>query len=115
MKTHADIDLRSLEFHKHVVVKIENDPSLKKKAFEILDRWTAVSPHRSRKEWRDILSLPWSKAKEVILEDTENGRRIRQTSPLPCLLSKEERGDIAKRWLSEEEKKRYDDASGRDI
>ena len=110
MRTHQMIDERSLEYHKLAVDKIDNDSSLLLKAKNLLKSWDSTAPHPSRGEWRDILSLPWSEAKKIILENTDNGRRIRQTSPLSCLLSQDERGRIAKRYLTDDESVRYDEA-----
>jgi hypothetical protein len=110
MRTHQELDERDLEYHKAAVSKIDADRSLIDSCVARLERWNSISPHHSRHEWRDILSMPWPKAKALILEDSENGRRIRQTSPLVCLLSQTERAAIAKRWLTLDEAIRYDAA-----
>jgi len=93
--THQEIDARSLEYHRLAVERIEGDPELLGKAFALLDHWDKVAPHESRQEWREILSKPWEEARRIILEDSDEGQRVRQSSPLPCLLTKEEREGIA--------------------
>ena len=97
MKTHQAIDRRSLEMVRRIVAKIDADPD--RRGFDyaksVCRRW-AEQGRRSAKEWLVILERPWEEVREILLEDSEEGRRLRQTDPFCGILTPIERWEIYK-------------------
>lgn len=101
---HSDLDRRSLVIHRLVVAKLERDPALLERARAILARWRAVSSARTTPaldEWQRLLDADGGRrALAMALEDTERAAQLRQSSPLACLLTSQERFAIIKQWRS---------------
>ena len=95
---HPEIDKAILERHKLTVAKIDEDPSLVEIAVQNLERWRALDPERPKPwniEWMDIIkSKPWSEIREMLLEDSEEGQRLRSSSPFGGILTEEERNSV---------------------
>jgi hypothetical protein len=96
MRSHADIDRRSLILAQAVVERIDKDPRGLgiSRAREICNRWCSRSDQQAAREWRKILSQSWVSVKSILLEDTERGRRLRQNSPFCGILTPRERWSI---------------------
>ena len=96
MKTHAQIDRRSLELARAVVRKIDADPRHRglEHARGVCRRWQARQPAAVHREWLDILSRPWEEVRRVLLDDSEHGRRLRQSDPFCGILTPQERWAI---------------------
>jgi len=99
--THQTIDQRSLELHSLIADKIRRDPSLLSIPVGNLKRWLKVdhgnSTH-SLKEWQRILRMPLEKILQIMTADNEEGRRRRQSSPFPGILSEKERTNIFQKY-----------------
>jgi len=96
------IDARSLALAQAVAAKLRADPRrVIDKARENLERWRArmgeLPPALA--EWDRILrgSTP-DELIGILTADTEEGRRLRQSSPFPGVLSPEERREIFDRY-----------------
>jgi hypothetical protein len=89
--THADIDRRIRRLVEACIVKIDQDPSLIQLVRLQVARWT--NP-RLRAEWDGFLSLSWPELRAKLLQDAEEGNRIRQSAPLGGLLTNQERMDL---------------------
>ena len=96
MKTHAEIDRRSLELARAVVSKIDADPQRRglEHARGVCRRWYARDPAPAHREWLDILSRPWEEVRRVLLEESERGQRLRQSAPFCGILTPQERWSI---------------------
>ncbi|MEW6754483.1 MAG: hypothetical protein AB1505_26405 [Candidatus Latescibacterota bacterium] len=96
MKTHQQIDARSLALARAVVARIDADPRHEglEKARHVCRRWAAGRPEACHREWLEILERPWSEVRELLLEDSETGRRRRQSSPFCGILTPAERWGI---------------------
>ena len=96
MKTHQAIDRRSLILAWAVAVTIDNDPQHAglELARENCARWRANGPNRATEDWAEILRQPWSAVREILLEDSEEGRRRRRSTPFCGILSPQERWKI---------------------
>ena len=94
---HPHIDKRSLEMAKLVVARIETDQSLVRIAHENLDRWRRQAggtlPQASR-EWEAILDEPWSEIRAILLDESDEGQRLRSSSPFCGIVTQEERRAI---------------------
>lgn len=95
MPGHEDIDRASLELARAIVTRIDADPSLMSVARENLARWKtrnadAPSLIQCYEEWEHILDRGWDHARSVLLAETDEGQRLRQSSPFPGILSPRE-------------------------
>jgi hypothetical protein len=91
--SHKDVDLRLHRLVAACVEKIDRNPALLEEARIQAGRYSNV---RLRKEWELLLGLPWAKLRLVLLEESEDGDRIRQSVPFGGFLGDEERMRILK-------------------
>jgi len=96
MPTHQKIDARSLMLHQAIAAKIDADATRAglKLARENCRRWQAQSPSRATAEWEAILKSDWRQVREILLQESEEGQRLRQSSPFTGILSPQERRTI---------------------
>jgi hypothetical protein len=91
--SHKDADRRILRLVKACVSRIEKDPKM-------LDRARIQSGRYSnaqlRREWQKLLDLPLPKLRAILLEESDEGDRIRQSVPFGGFLSNEKRMRILK-------------------
>jgi len=103
MKTHEQIDLRSLALARAVVEAIDGD--LTRAGLEVARqtcvRWYRQNPTPALAEWLSILDRDWESVRGVLLEPGEGGRRLRQSSPFCGVLSPRERWEIYRRFEHE--------------
>lgn len=77
--------------------RIGADPALLLRARETVQRWLqryGARPPAALVEWRRLLEHPWPEVAERATALTEEGARLRQSSPLATLLSAAERRRI---------------------
>lgn len=100
MQDHKIIDQRSLEFSKAIAQKIDADESgdLLKSVRSRCKRWLKKLNAPAIKEWDLILQQDWLNIKKVLLEESGNGQRLRQSSPFAGVLSNQERLSILKKY-----------------
>ena len=94
---HPHVDRRSLEMARLVVEKIDADPSLFRVAHENLQRWSGVRGGAlppCREEWKELLKRPWSQIREILLDESDEGQRLRSSHPFAGLVSEKERRRI---------------------
>ena len=98
------IDLVSLEYHKEIAALLMTDPDrVIEKARANLKRWLLAYERGTREawcfeEWEEILNrytVPELIA--IITEDSDNGQRLRSSTPFVGLLPSEEREEIRRR------------------
>jgi len=96
MKTHEQIDERSLAMARAIVGKIDQDPARAGliKARATCARWYRSRPLPATREWLKILDRPWEQVREVLLDESEEGRRLRQSDPFCGILTPRERWGI---------------------
>jgi hypothetical protein len=96
MRTHQEIDARSLQMAKVIVEKIDADPNRHglEKARATCRRWLRERPSPTVHEWIAILERPWAEIRFMLLDDSENGVRLRQSDPFCGILTLQERWDI---------------------
>ena len=96
MKTHEAIDRRSLEMVRRIVAKIDADPRREglERARRVCARWVEQGNVPAR-EWAVILSeRSWEEIRRILLEDSEESRRLRQSDPFCGILTPQERWEI---------------------
>ena len=100
MRTHQQIDQRSLAMVRAIVDKIDGDPTRAglTKARATCQRWSARSPSAAIQEWLKILDRPWEQIREVLLDGSEEGQRLRQSDPFSGVLTPQERWEIYRQF-----------------
>jgi hypothetical protein len=95
MKDHQAIDRRSLAMARRIVAKIDADPSRKglEQARRVCSRWVERGNVPAR-EWLEILRRPWPEIRAILLDDSEESRRLRQNDPFCGILTPNERWEI---------------------
>jgi hypothetical protein len=101
VRTHQDIDRRSLEMVRRIVAKIDADPERHGLAHakRVCERWVAQGIVSAR-EWLRLLDQPWEEVRAILLDETDEGQRLRQTDPFCGILTPEERWEIYRKARS---------------
>ena len=96
LNSHCDIDERSLALARAIAVKIDDDASKQglSTAVETCARWLSLTDSPACREWQEILARPWTEIRRVLLDESEEGRRLRQSSPFCGILTPQERWSI---------------------
>jgi hypothetical protein len=102
MKTHEEIDRRSLATARCIVDRIDRDPGRAglEKARANCPRWFAIRQNRRLQNRRKFNENPGREFRTILLDDSEGGRRLRQSDPFCGILTPFERRAIY-RELSE--------------
>ena len=95
VKTHDAIDNRSLTMARRIAAKIDRDPAREglEHARKVCARWVGQG-NVPAKEWMAILQRPWPEIRGILLDDSEEGRRLRQNDPFCGILTPAERWEI---------------------
>ena len=90
------VDLFNLMLHRVVAEKLrKNPPFILQFAKNNLDRWAKKNNSFALLEWREIIeNLTLEEIIEIISTDTDEGQRLRSSSPFAGVLSEEEREKI---------------------
>ena len=90
MRTHQEIDARSLAMHRLIAEKVRGEPALLEAARATLARWRSIGDASTRaydEQWERALSEGLEATPRVALEDSERGDAMRQCSPFPGILT----------------------------
>jgi len=100
MRTHRQIEERSPAMAREIVARIDQDPARAglAKARATCKRWYERSPSPAIKEWLGILERPWEEIRAVLLDPSEEGRRLRQSDPFCGILTPSERWRIYRQY-----------------
>lgn len=101
MRTHQEIDARSLAWHRLVAAKTRQDPQLFEAAKATLARWRSsvcASSQPYLAEWERLMNLGMETCLDFASEDSERATAMRQCSPLACVLSNKERFVFLRQW-----------------
>ncbi len=95
VKTHDAIDRRSLTMARRIVAKIDDDPVRRglEHAREVCARWVQRG-NLPAVEWMGILQRPWPEIRSILLDESEEGKRLRQNDPFCGVLTPVERWEI---------------------
>ena len=94
-------DRRRLELARIVVARLDEDRTLLDMPRRFLERSKRERGTLSRghREWAFILdSWTWTQIREMLLEDSDEGQRLRQSSPFVGIVTEAERLDILARF-----------------
>jgi hypothetical protein len=106
MRTHQEIDSRSLVMAREIVKRIDADPkhSGVVHAREVCRRWNIERQSPVISEWLEILEKPWAEIRSILLDEGEYGKRLRQSSPFAGILSNRERWRIYRKHKTHDQK-----------
>ncbi|HLU48990.1 MAG TPA: hypothetical protein VK116_12935 [Planctomycetota bacterium] len=99
-RSHAWIDARSLELARATAAKIRMEPALFEKARRNIERWRSrgvTSPDLDACD-RILERHTFDEVLDLLVEDSEAGRRRRQSSPFVGILPESERREIFRRY-----------------
>ena len=95
---HAGIDRRVLEMTRVIVAKIDRDRALVRVGIENIERWTRQNEGylpRCHAEWKELIEThPWERLREILLEQSDEGQRLRSSHPFAGILTQDERDAI---------------------
>ena len=88
---------------RRIVAKIDADPArgALEHARNVCRRWVERVNVPAR-EWMRILERPWDEIRRVLLDESEEGKRLRQNDPFCGILTPEERWEIYREALHRE-------------
>ena len=99
--SHAFLDEFALAYHRSVAERLRDEPeAVLERARRNLNRWTegeafGAGERASLEEWQEILGeADVDRLIEILTETTEEGQRLRSSSPFVGSLSPEERLEI---------------------
>lgn len=106
MRTHQEIDARSLAMHCLMAEKIRREPSLFQHITRTLRHWrktvdSASQPYLT--EWDRLTKLGIDACLEASTEDSQKATALRQCSPFCSVLTPRERFEFLKKWRSDHE------------
>ncbi len=97
---HQDIDQRSLEMDRLIAEKIRANPALLRRALDNIDDYvnrstSSDSGRDAYLEWKTIIQThSLEEVLSILTEDSEEGQRLRQSTPFMGIISQEERTAI---------------------
>ena len=83
-----------------IVARIDADPTRAgvDRAQATARRWQERSPSRVVHEWLGLLNLPWEELRLLLLDEGDEGQRLRSSSPFCGILSQPERLDLFRQF-----------------
>lgn len=106
MRTHPQLDARSLAMHRLVADRIRRDPALLAHVRQTLARWrgsVSVNTLPYLDEWERIVAQGVDACLAVALEESERATALRQSSPFTGILTHQERFAFLKEWRERHE------------
>ena len=95
---HPEIDRKVFELTKIAVAKIDRDPSLVQIGLDNIERWTRQKGGYlplCHAEWKTLIETrPWVELRRLLLEDSDEGQRLRSSHPFKGLVTATEREAI---------------------
>jgi hypothetical protein len=95
--SHRTAELRSIELHRLVAEHLRSEPELLERARNRVAGWVEdgypVSTSVANR-WRTLLGRPLSELVAALVEDSEEMRDLRQSSPFAGALSQDERVQV---------------------
>ena len=92
---HPEIDAKLLALTRIAVSRIDEDRSLMRIGLDNIERWTTQKGGYlplCHAEWKKLIETePWERTREMLLEESEEGQRLRSSHPFKGLVSEMER------------------------
>lgn len=106
MRTHSEVDARSLALHRLVAEKIRNNPDLMQHARATLTRWQTQVDGASQpylKQWDTLINQGIDVCLKTCIEESQLATALRQSSPFCGVLTHKERFEFLKNWRLQHE------------
>jgi len=104
MRSHQEIDARSLELHRLIAAKVRREPELLDRVRLTLQRWRDPgNPSRAEPylaEWDQLMAQGLEPVLAAATEESERTAALRQCSPFAGILSSAERFAFLKAWAA---------------
>lgn len=102
MKTHHEIDRRSLLLHRIVSGKLLRDPALIERSRATVSRWRSSNPDApALREWEDLLArMNVHDLVSFLRSRNERATRLRQSSPFVGILTEAERTSVMQKYAA---------------
>ena len=90
---HPHLDARSLAMARIIVQRIDEASTL----IELAHRYLENEQQRrgqlcqASREWKQILTRPWSEVREILLDESDEGQWLRSSKPFAGIVTEEER------------------------
>ena len=95
---HPEIDRRVLALTRLTVARIDENPELVRIGTENIRRWTRQKGGylpRCHAEWLELIEgHSWKELREMLLDESDEGQRLRSSHPFKGLVTQEERRRI---------------------
>ncbi|MCY4283772.1 MAG: hypothetical protein OXC65_00335 [Thiotrichales bacterium] len=95
---HPEIDRKVLELTRITVARIDENPALVQIGLDNIERWTARKGGYlplCHAEWKHLIETqPWETLRAMLLEESDEGQRLRSSHPFTSLVTEEERAEI---------------------
>jgi hypothetical protein len=101
MRTHQQIEARSLAMHRAIAERVRADPALLERVRATLARWLAGTSPRTRgylEEWQRIVEAGPDAVVAALTAEAEHAATLRQCSPFTGILSNRERFALLRAW-----------------
>jgi hypothetical protein len=104
MRSHQEIDARSLELHRLIAAKVRREPELLDRVRLTLQRWrdpgnlSRADPYLA--EWERLMAQGLEQVLATAIEESERAAALRQCSPFSGILSPAERFAFLKTWTA---------------
>ncbi len=101
MRTHQEIEARSLAMHRLIAERIRRDPALLARVRATLVRWLPEVSTRARpelEEWLRVVDRGLDATLALATEDSERAATLRQSSPFVGILTSRERFEFLREW-----------------
>jgi len=101
MRTHQVLDQRSLELHRLIAAKLQQEPGLFVAVRENLAHWSATVSAGTQPyiaEWRNLADQGMAACLAVATQESEHAAALRQASPFAGILTHKERFAFFKAW-----------------
>lgn len=100
---HEVIEERSLELHQVVARELRADPDRLNRVTEWIERFLAdpdysVQGKDALTEWKDLIGQGLPRVLATLINESETGRRLRQSSPFAVIMPQEERMEIFEKY-----------------
>lgn len=99
MNWHEVIDERSLELHQVIARELRADPAKLERVVAWMERFLndpdySIHSKDALLQWREIIQQGLPQVLTALADDSEEGRRMRQSSPFAVLMPQDERAQI---------------------
>ena len=101
LRSHAEIDQRSLSLARAIVTVVDQDPAHAglERARASCERWLEIAGMTpAMREWQIVLRGTWENVRQVLLDTSECGVQLRQSSPFVGIVDKRARRAIWKEY-----------------